>query len=85
MSLVVGANPPLVTPYCERCGMPAERFQMDVVKSPYYVGLHVQCCGYTSSCRVGIDEVFRLHRTGEKLFAITRKGGYQGLRSVARR
>lgn len=81
----VGTNPPLITPYCRRCDMPVERFQMDVVKSPFYVGIHAQCCGYTQSSRVSIDEVFRLQRTNDKFYAVVPPQFDQGIKTQARR
>lgn len=75
-----GQDPPLITPYCGLCDMPAERFCMDVVTSPYFLGIHATCCGKTSSARIPIEEVFRIKRTGEKFYVVTRKGSAQGLR-----
>jgi len=82
VSLIVGAQPPIITPFCSICGLPAERFVMDVVKSPYYVGLHVHCCDRTSSMRVSIDEVRRLRMTNEKLWVVMPKGRTQGIRAL---
>ncbi len=82
MSLIVGAHPPIVTPYCGLCRQPVERFQMDVVTSPYYVGIHAHCCGRTSSMRVSIDEVRRLRQTNDKLWAVMAKGRIQGIRPL---
>jgi hypothetical protein len=72
----------MITPYCSICQLPAERFTMDVVKSPYYVGLHVQCCDRTSSMRLPVEEVFRLRHTKEKLFVVMQKGRHQGIRAL---
>lgn len=82
MSLVVGANPPIVTPFCSICRLPVERFQLDVVKSPYYMGVHAQCCQRTSSMRVSIDEVRRLRATNDKLWVVMAKGRVQGIRPL---
>lgn len=84
MSLIVGAHPPIVTPYCGICRMPAKRFQMDVVSSPYYVGIHASCCDRTSSMRVSIDEVRRLRMTNDKLWVVMAKGRMQGIRPFPR-
>lgn len=63
-----GAHPPLLIPYCRRCDQPVEEMKFDVITSPYYVGIQVSCCGYTSGTRVSVDEVFRLRRSKEKLY-----------------
>lgn len=75
-----GADPPMFTPYCLRCDMPVERFCMDVVASPYYVGFHASCCGYTQSCRVSVDEAFQAKREGKKIYVIVPPGRAQGVR-----
>jgi len=80
-----GADPPIITPYCMVCDMPVERMQFDVVTSPYYIGIHAQCCGKTSSLRLPIEEMFRMKRSKEKLYIIVAKHRMQGLRSMARR
>lgn len=82
--LRVGGAPPMVTPYCSLCDMPVERFCMDVVTSPYYVGIHAQCCGKTSSTRIPIEEFFRIKRTNAKLYVIVGKHRTQGVRDRAR-
>ena len=64
--------------------MPVERFCMDVISSPYYVGIHASCCGSTSSMRISVEEVFRLKRTNEKLYIIASKTRGQGIQSMAR-
>jgi hypothetical protein len=74
----------MITPYCGICDMPVEGFQMDVVKSPYYVGFHAYCCGRTQSCRVPVEDVFRAKRNNQKLYVIVPTGRYQGLRGRAR-
>lgn len=75
-----GADPPIVTPYCSFCDMPAERFCMDVLTSPYYVGIHAQCCGKTQSVRISVEELFRIKRTNDKLYVVVGKGRAQGIR-----
>lgn len=72
-----GCEPPLIVPYCQLCDMPVESFCMDVVTSPYRAGIHASCCGKTSSAYLPIEEIFRLRRTNEKFFVITRKGSFQ--------
>lgn len=82
MILRPGTEPPMITPYCSRCDMPVERFCMDVVTSPFHVGIHASCCGATSSVRISLEELFRVKRTNEKLYVITSKTRGQGVRSV---
>lgn len=83
--LTPGQEPPIITPYCGICDMPVERMQFDVVTSPYSMGIHAQCCGKTSSVRISNEEVFRIKRSGEKLYVIVGKGHLQGIRGQARR
>lgn len=63
-----GAHPPLLIPFCARCGQPVEELKFDAVSSPYYLGVQVRCCGYTSGARISVDKVFELRRTREKFF-----------------
>lgn len=77
--LVPGQDPPLITPYCRSCDVPVERFCMDVVTSPYYVGIHGECHGVTMSARLPVEEVFRLKRTNAKFYLIVGKGRAQGV------
>lgn len=53
---------------------------MDVVTSPYYVGIHARCHGQTSSARFSVDEVFEAKRHNRKLYVIVPKGMSQGAR-----
>ncbi len=82
MILRPGADPPTITPYCARCDMPVERMCMDVLTSPFHIGIHAQCCGATASIRISVEEMFRIKRTNEKLYVITSKTRGQGVRSM---
>jgi len=70
-----GSEPPMIVPWCRSCDMPVEKFAMDVVTSPYYVGIHASCHGVTSSMRLSVEDLFRAKRTGEKLYVITKAQG----------
>lgn len=83
--LVPGSYPPTIVPYCQRCDQPVERLTFDPISSPYYIGIHAQCCGQTSSVRMPVEEMFRLKRTNEKFYIIVGKHRTQGLRKQARR
>lgn len=84
MALIPGATPPMITPFCGICDMPVEKFCMDVVKSPYYIGLHCQCCGRTQSSRVSIDDAFEAKRTNAKVYGISSATVPTGIRRRAR-
>lgn len=74
----------MIVGYCARCDMPVERFCMDVLTSPYYVGIHAQCCGASSSMRISLEEIFRIKRNNEKLYIITSKTRGQGVASMVK-
>jgi hypothetical protein len=78
-----GAPPPMLTPYCQRCDMPVERFCMDLVgSSASHIGIHAHCCGQTSSTRIALSAYLELMGTpGAKLYVIVRKGSQAGIRS----
>ncbi len=80
--LIPGSEPPMVTPYCFRCQLPAERVCFDVVSSPYYVGIHAQCCGHTSSMRLPIEKLMEARATGMKVYVLTPRTSQQGLRPL---
>lgn len=89
MSLILqpGSAPPMLTPYCARCDQPVERYCMDIVKAGLedMIGIHAQCCGYTSSTRVKLTAYLRLLKEpGAKLYVIVRKGGTPGIRERKR-
>jgi hypothetical protein len=82
-----GQDPPTVTPYCQICGLPVERYQMDVVGAATgsgHIGIHAQCCDRTSSTRISLDVYLEMIATGKKLFVIVRKGSHAGLRSLTK-
>jgi hypothetical protein len=83
--LRTGKAPPPILAYCQLCDMPAERQCMDIVTSGAdWIGVHAQCCGQTSSSRIPWKAFLRLKATGEKWYAITRKGVGPGVRGMAR-
>jgi hypothetical protein len=84
MILRVGAEPPMITPYCHRCDMPVERFCMDIVSSPHHVGIHASCCGTTASLRLTVEQFFRARQTNEKVYVITSKTRGQGVQSMVK-
>lgn len=81
--LIPGAPPPPLTPYCQRCDMPVERFCMDLVgKDASHIGIHASCCGQSSSTRISLTAYRELVATpGAKLFVIVRKGSQAGIRT----
>lgn len=81
--LIPGAPPPPLVPYCQLCDMPVERYQMDLIRgSGDHIGIHAQCCGVTSSMRIGIVAYRELIATPKaKLFVIVRKGSLAGIRT----
>lgn len=80
-----GKAPPPVMAYCGLCEMPAYRQCMDIVTSGAdWIGVHVSCCGQTSSSRIPWKEFQRLKATGEKWYAIVRRGSTPGLRGMAK-
>lgn len=83
-----GSDPPIVTPYCQRCDMPVEEYCMDVVREGFEdrIGIHAKCCGYESSTRIALSVYLRLMREPySKLYVIVRKGGQAGVREPLRR
>lgn len=83
--LRTGQAPPPLIAYCGLCDMPAERQCMDIVTSGAdWIGVHCQCCGKTSSSRIPWKAFLRLKSTGEKWYAITRRGSAPGVRGMAR-
>lgn len=89
MSLIIrpGAPPPPITPYCQRCDQPVERYQLDLVKGGLedVVGIHAQCCGCTSSTRIKMSVVLQLMRDqGAKLYVIVKKGSTAQVRERKR-
>ena len=80
--LIPGNEPPMVTPYCAFCQLPAERVCFDVVSSIYTVGIHAQCCNKTSSMRLPIEKLMEARATGAKVYVITPKNSQQGLRPL---
>ncbi len=84
--LVPGMAPPPVMAFCQLCDLPALNQCMDIVKSGAdWIGVHVQCCGQTRSSKIQWKEFLRMRATGEKWYAITKKGLTAGLRGMARR
>lgn len=81
--LIPGQSPPLLTPYCQRCDMPVERYRMDVVGSDgSKIGIHASCCGYHSSTRIGVSAYLEIMNSpGAKLYVIVRKGSQAGIRN----
>jgi hypothetical protein len=81
--LIPGQSPPLLTPYCQRCDMPVERYRMDVVGADAsHIGIHATCCGYSSSTRIGLSVYLEIMNTpGAKLYVIVKKGNQAGIRS----
>ena len=63
-SLEPGQSPPLMYPNCWQCQVPVEVFEVDLVTSPYYASLEVQCHGKTQGMRVPHDEVIALRDRG---------------------
>lgn len=58
---------------------------MDItISGADWIGIHCQCCGHTSSSRIPWKEFLRLKATGEKWYAIVRKGSTPGVRGRAR-
>ncbi len=80
--LIPGNEPPMITPYCGWCQLPAERICFDVISSPYRVGIHAACCGKTSSMHLPVEKLMEMRATGAKLFVLTPKNSQQGLRAL---
>lgn len=78
-----GAHPPLLIPTCARCGQPVEEMKFDATTSPFYLGIQVSCCGYTSGARISVDKVFELQRSKEK-FVMNGAGSMPQLRDPLR-
>ena len=76
-----GDIPPTITPYCQRCDMPVERYCMDLADGTQRIGIHASCCGQTSSTRIDFSVYRRLMAEGGKLYVIVRKGSQAGIRS----
>lgn len=74
----------MITPYCQRCDMPVERFRLDVLKDSEHIGIHSACCGQESSTRITKAVYLEMLATGKKLYTIVRKGSEAGLRGRAR-
>ena len=81
-ALIPGSEPPFVMPYCWDCRLPAYRVVFDIVSSPYYIGVHAQCCNRTSSVRVPIEDMYRMRATNEKYYVLTPKNRMHGLREL---
>ena len=85
MSLILrpGQEPPPLIPFCQRCDMPVERYQMDLVRGGGdHIGIHAHCCGQTSSTRITVVAYLELIRTpGAKLYVIVKKGSQAGIRT----
>lgn len=86
MSLILkpGDDPPTITPYCAICQLPVERYTLDVVTSPYHIGVHAHCCDRTSSTRIATSVYLEMMATGQKLYVIVKKGSTAGLRGRKR-
>lgn len=87
MSLILkpGEYPPEMWCYCERCDQPVERMQFDLTDGGDHIGIHSQCCGYTSSTRISSAVYLRMMATGEKLYTIVKKGSTAGLKAMKAR
>lgn len=85
MSLILrpGDDPPMLTPYCQICTMPVERFRLDVITSPHHIGIHANCCSRESSTRITTQVFLEMMATGQKLYVIVKKGSSAGLRGRA--
>lgn len=78
MILTPGAlHGPWVVPYCRRCQMPVEVYTIHEITSHDRLELEGKCCGVQQGVRVGLEELMRIRRNGEKLWMITRPGERQ--------
>ena len=82
--LLPGTAPDDLVPWCARCDMPVERYQLDLVNESGDIGVHASCCGQTSATRVPLSMYLQMKATGARLYVIVRKGSQAGLRMRAR-
>lgn len=67
---------PLVVPYCRLCGQPAELSQRTRVDW-YSMTIEAECCGKQQGRRVSLEEIKRIHDTGDKLWLVVGRGQSQ--------
>jgi hypothetical protein len=75
---------PLLLPYCGICDRPVERLKFDVGLNAWSWSFQAQCCGQTRGARLSVEEVLRVQATGEKYYAIPRRGHTQTIKPQAR-
>lgn len=80
---VAGHWPPDVMPYCQICDLICE----SVVVNPFqhdhqdFLIIEASCCGQTSGSRISLRKVYEMKATGQKWYAIVRRGSQAGPRA----
>jgi hypothetical protein len=79
-----GQMPPDLTPYCQICDMPVERLWITPFTEAHqdHIIVNAACCNQQSASRVSLRAIWALKASGQKWFAIVKRGLRQGPRDL---
>lgn len=74
-----GEDPPFVVPWCASCKDTVQSFTIDVISSPFRMGIQASCHGATQGVWVSNEDIFRRKANGSPV-VMFKRAAFNGVR-----